>query len=77
MEMAVNLAQRSLVSVEQGGSYLTIHRSLQTGLLQKLDKNPDRRYMIFHHAFNIVRRVTPSASAIQVKPPDPLRNFVH
>lgn len=69
MDMIHQLAQRCLVSIEDPGTgtpYLTIHRSLQQGLLQKLNVDVLKRTEIFEGVVRIVRRITPSASPIQV-----------
>jgi tetratricopeptide (TPR) repeat protein len=69
--MRKSLVKRSLVTYETGSSepYLTIHRSLQRGILYKLDKQVESRQAVFEQAFSIVRQITPSASPIQVPNP--------
>jgi tetratricopeptide (TPR) repeat protein len=69
------LNRRQLVKREfsdDGTPYLSIHRSLQLSILDKLsnDADLDLRQRTFQQAFALVKQQLPEASAIEVCPPE-------
>ena len=69
--MTYDLKDRALVKRESSstGSYFSIHRSLQQGILYKLSPDIESTQNAFRQAFLIVRKATPPPSPIQVPTP--------
>lgn len=71
LEIVADLRDRQLVKRERSGekAMLTIHRSVQLGILNKLDQQFEERYAAFDCALRAIRRVVPRPSIlIQAEP---------
>jgi hypothetical protein len=70
--MTEELSRRNLIKIDKrdGEEVLTIHRKLQTKVLQDLNKNGAQRERAFAQAFLLVRTSFPTASPIQVPEPE-------
>lgn len=70
--MTEELSRRNLIKIDKrdGEEALTIHRKLQTKVLQDLNKNGAQRERAFAQAFLLVRTSFPTASPIQVPEPE-------
>jgi hypothetical protein len=70
--MIEELSRRNLIQVDNrdGGDFLSIHRKLQTKILQDLKKNGAQRERAFAQAFLLIRTRFPAASPIQVPEPE-------
>lgn len=70
--MTEELRRRNLIKMDtrEGSEVLTIHRKLQSKILQDLNRNSAQRERAFTQAFLLVRTRFPTASPIQVPEPD-------
>lgn len=70
--MTEELRRRNLIKTDtrDGSEVLTIHRKLQSKILQDLNRNSAQRERAFTQAFLLVRTRFPTASPIQVPEPD-------
>lgn len=70
--MTQELRRRNLIKIDtrDGEEVLTIHRKLQSKILQDLNKNSATRDRAIHQAFLLVRTCFPTASPIQVPEPE-------
>lgn len=70
--MIKELSRRNLIQVDNrdSGEVLSIHRKLQTKILQDLNKNGAQRERAFTQAFLLIRTRFPAASPIQVPEPE-------
>ena len=70
--MITELSRRRLITVQSRDDeeVLGIHRSLQRKILQDLDKDFQKREMVFAQAYGLIRKRFPLPSPIQVPEPE-------
>lgn len=70
--MITELSCRRLIQVntQDGVEVLSIHRSLQQKILEKIDEDAQKREGVFAQAFGLVRKRFPLPSPIQVPEPE-------